>query len=227
MPTGRRRQFTSSVKQPPPAVDNTDSLAIRIFECSAIFCIGSVYRKARLFIDVQKCRLKRNNFVWCINILVKFLLVDSLSRKVWQNGNPIWRSQSVGRKQCDYLRNRARYSEFIMAAVTNGRCLVVVNLSDLAANAGVKPEEIIRDHRGNYGESSERRRQQRRATGRAGREKMPKNCSAGQRTAITPNHEENMVSHWNDVLLPSQNVVRLFEKSVSSLVTQPMPVSEK
>jgi len=43
-----------------------------------------------------------------------------------------------------------------MAAVTNGRCLVVVNPSDLAANAGVKPEEIIRDHRGNYGESSER-----------------------------------------------------------------------
>jgi len=56
---------------------------------------------------------------------------------------------------------------------------------------------------------------------------MPKNCSAEQRTAITPNHEENMVSHWNDVLLPSQNVARLFEKSVSSLVTQPMPVSEK
>lgn len=87
-------------------------------------------------------------------ILAKFLLPDFLSRKVWQEietvTRPIWRSQSVGRKQCGYLRNRARHSEFIMAAVTN------VGASDLAANAGVKPEEIIRDHRGNYGESSER-----------------------------------------------------------------------
>lgn len=49
----------------------------------------------------------------------------------------------------------------------------------------------------------------------------------GQRTAITPNHEENTVSLSVCVLLPSKNVARLFEKSVSSLVTQPMPVSEK
>lgn len=112
MPTGRRRQFTSSVKQ---LLQLSTMRILSRYEspnaCStAIFCIGSVYRKARLFIDVQKY-LKRNNFERDGNIRMRFsrnfcwLISSRVKYDKNQNSNPIF---PISRKKAVQLLAKPR-----------------------------------------------------------------------------------------------------------------------